>query len=265
MSYILDAIKKTESGKKDGDVPNLDSEHQHTTFVDEDDTRRWLLPLLLVIAVLFAVVIWLLLKPALTPVSGDLKIEPSALSSEQITVSQNTPKEIPTEVTESTAVTAKKSTVNQSKPEASIVSETAGLVIKKVPLEIQQPMAKRTENKNVETVSQRSVTEVVEPATTSVEKGHSGTRSADKPGNKASNKPVFLAAIDHEHWPTLIYTTHIYATKPEDRFVMLNGKAYSIGDVITKGMTVVDIMENDLLVDYQGQKVIVPSLSDVNP
>ncbi|MCW8855904.1 MAG: general secretion pathway protein GspB [Kangiella sp.] len=47
--------------------------------------------------------------------------------------------------------------------------------------------------------------------------------------------------------------------------MMLNGKAYSIGDTVMKGMVVEDIMENDLLVNYQGQKVIVPGLTDVNP
>lgn len=64
MSYILDAIKKTESGEKDGDVPNLNSEHQHTAFIEDDESRRWLIPMLVVIGILLSVVIWLLLQPA---------------------------------------------------------------------------------------------------------------------------------------------------------------------------------------------------------
>ena len=54
---------------------------------------------------------------------------------------------------------------------------------------------------------------------------------------------------------------------PEDAvlFNSISPAVARIGDTITKGMVVADILENDLLVEYQGQKVIVPGLSDVNP
>lgn len=243
MSYILDAIKKTESGQKDGDVPNLNSEHQHTAFIEEDETKRWLLPLLVVIAILFVVVIWLLLKPVANPDKNDYGQEASKDSITEPTLS------------EAAVTTETSNLVPDTKLEPVNVSGSAnstGLLIKKAPLEVQQPVVQKRTEQRVETVSRKPITEVVQD--TQVRQTVS-----------SNSKPVFLAAIDHDHWPTIIYTTHIYATKPEDRFVMLNGRAYSIGDTITKGMTVVDIMENDLLVEYQGQKVIVPGLSDVNP
>lgn len=68
--------------------------------------------------------------------------------------------------------------------------------------------------------------------------------------------------------PKIIYTTHIYATQPKDRFVMLNGKAHGQGDtVITDGasnLVIKEILENDLVVVYKGQEFVLPSLEDVN-
>lgn len=246
MSYILDAIKKTEAGQKDGEVPNLNSEHQHTAFVEEDESRRWLLPILAVIAVLFAVVIWLLLKPA----PNDIKADMTLMDSQQGSMSQEI------SAAETTDLEVKNNTTDDNFAESINGSEPAGLIIKKAPLEVQQPVVQRSPNPVVEAVSRRPVTEVLEQAE---------TQQQTQVRQVSSNKPVFLAAIDHDHWPTLIYTTHIFATDPDDRFVMLNGKAYSIGDTISKGMVVEDILENDLLINYQGQQVIVPGLTDVNP
>ncbi len=253
MSYILDAIKKTESGQKDGDVPNLNSEHQHAAFIEDTDNKRWILPLLVVIAILAAVVIWLLLKP-----ENQLPVSESAVMNHQPIAQEKEPQLTPTEtITQEPA----KETVNETAPVKQIKSQSDGLasnpqlVIKKAPLEVKQPVVQKQPESIAETVSRRPVTEVVQDS----------VQQPVEVAKSNNSEPVFLAAIDHDHWPTLIYTTHIYATEPGDRFVMLNGKAYSIGDTITKGMVIADIMENDLLVEYQGQKVIVPGLTDVNP
>ncbi|ACV27567.1 general secretion pathway protein GspB [Kangiella koreensis] len=248
MSYILDAIKKTEAGQKDGEVPSLNSEHQHTAFIDDNDSKRWLLPIFAVIVVLFAVVIWLLLKPAPNDIKADMLINHQQDSSPQEVLA----------TTETAEAVVKNNSADDKSVELINGSETTGLVVKKAPLEVQQPVVQQSAKPVIEAVSRRPVTEVLEQAETQ-------QQIQVSQASKSSNKPVFLAAIDHEHWPTLIYTTHIFATEPEDRFVMLNGKAYSIGDTISKGMVVEDIMENDLLVNYQGQQVIVPGLTDVNP
>ncbi len=253
MSYILDAIKKTESGQKDGDVPNLNSEHQHTAFIEEDESKRWLLPLVVVIAVLVGVVLWLVLKPEL----GDTKSGVVSHSEQALPVNKGSQQET-VKTTDSTGVLMNNMSVDESSSESMKSSAASGLVIKKEPLKVQQPAVQLTSSQVVEAVSRRPITEVVEQAEIQQQARNNQVSNTNK-------KPVFLAAIDHDHWPTLIYTTHIYATEPADRFVMLNGKAYSIGDTISKNLSVVNILENDLLVDYQGQKVIVPSLTDVNP
>lgn len=268
MSYILDAIKKTESGEKDGDVPNLNSEHQHTAFIEDDESRRWLIPMLVVIGILLSVVIWLLLQPANLQDSEQVILNQSSQDYLQEKVQENSQTSLNNEQPLSAQAKSQLDTgsvIEATKQSPDIVSSQSGVIIKKAPLEIQQPVVQvqpqRQPQKVVETINTRPVTEVVQDSG-SVQKPVQ--QSMQEP-IRTNDEPVFLAAIDHDHWPTLIYTTHIYATEPADRFVMLNGKAYSIGDTITKGMVVADIMENDLLVEYQGQKVIVPGLTDVNP
>lgn len=256
MSYILDAIKKTESGSKDGDVPNLNSEHQHTAFVEHDESKQWLIPMLVVIGILLSIVIWLLLKP------GSLEQTDQAVSNVSSQASLNTTQQSQSPLSEqSKSQVVTESTAASSEPSTGILANQSGVVIRKAPLEIKQPVVQMQPQiqaqKSVETISTRPVTEVVQDS--------SGIQKSAQLSQSVNAEPVFLAAIEHDHWPTLIYTTHIYATDPADRFVMLNGKAYSIGDTISKGMVVADILENDLLVEYQGQKVIVPGLTDVNP
>lgn len=263
MSYILDAIKKTESGEKDGDVPNLNSEHQHTAFIEDDESRRWLIPMLVVIGILLSVVIWLLLQPANLQDSDQAISNQSSQDYLQEKVQEKVQENSQTSLNNEQPLSAQAksqldtgSVIEATKQSPDIVSSQSGVIIKKAPLEIQQPVvqvqSQRQPQKVVETINTRPVTEVVQDSG-SVQKPVQ--QSMQQPV-RTNDEPVFLAAIDHDHWPTLIYTTHIYATEPADRFVMLNGKAYSIGDTITKGMVVADILENDLLVEYQGQKVI---------
>lgn len=84
-----------------------------------------------------------------------------------------------------------------------------------------------------------------------------------KPSNSAlaesQSKTITKADL-----PSIIYTTHIYATQPSDRFVMLNGRAYAEGDTTAEGLVIKEILENDLVVTFKGQEFVLPSLEDVN-
>ena len=269
MSYILDAIKKTESGQKDGDVPNLNSEHHHSTVMDEPESKKGLIAILSIIALLISVVIVLLIKSVSTPSANDLSLANQVVTSQakadqappQSDLERREDMQSPASIQNTDmGIALETKTDPQQAAEQPLESvNNHGLIIKKSPLEVQQPVVVKQPisepvAKQVEVVSRRPVTENVEP------ESQSASRLV-----RSNDKPQFLAAIDHDHWPTLIYTTHIYATQPEDRFVMLNGKAYSIGDTIAKGLVIEDILENDLLISDRGQKVLVPSLTDVNP
>ena len=45
---------------------------------------------------------------------------------------------------------------------------------------------------------------------------------------------------------------------------MINGRALAEGDTISDKLKVKEILENDLVVTYQGQEFVLPSLEDVN-
>jgi|SRR5215469_2096025 len=52
---------------------------------------------------------------------------------------------------------------------------------------------------------------------------------------------------------------HGYADKPAERFVVINLKRYRIGDVLTEGPTVKDIVREGAVLEYQGTLFLLPA------
>jgi general secretion pathway protein B len=125
----------------------------------------------------------------------------------------------------------------ETKQEDALIADDT--VITNKPLEVGEPVVSKKEKKDLK----------VEP---------SSTEQVTQNTTKSSTK------ITKADLPQLVYTTHIYATQAKDRFVMLNGRAYAQGDKTVEGITIKEILENDLVVIFKGQEFILPSLEDVN-
>ncbi|NVK22212.1 MAG: general secretion pathway protein GspB [Kangiellaceae bacterium] len=251
MSYILDALKKNEADKNKGDIPDLASEHDYVPLESESEAKNWSLYLIIaLLLVIVALVAWLLIKPKqINENSKDVVTQLNQQSNELETsgaliVDDHSPKEI-----------IKKVDNNQ------------GLLVQTAPLEVKQPVVEKVvlPKKSMSSKTVREPTELdgfYNEATVSNVPASSNNTSDSVPILN-SNKNV--ESSDTSALPRLIYTTHIYATEAKDRFVMLNGKAYAIGDAINSRLRVVDILENDLVLSHNGKKITVPSLTDINP
>lgn len=101
--------------------------------------------------------------------------------------------------------------------------------------------------------------QVAEPVVRKVVKPSARTTPSNTRQKNTVSKKITKSDL-----PKIIYTTHIYATQPGDRFVMLNGRAYAEGDKTQEGFLIKEILENDLLIVYKGQEFTLPSLEDVN-
>jgi len=106
--------------------------------------------------------------------------------------------------------------------------------------------------------------EVSEPIVQKVQRRTANKSTGTSQRSKTVSKQSEQTSVTKADLPSLVYTTHIYATQPKDRFVMLNGRAYGEGDTISQGLVVKEILENDLVVIYRGQEFILPNLEDVN-
>jgi hypothetical protein len=59
--------------------------------------------------------------------------------------------------------------------------------------------------------------------------------------------------------PVLHMDVHGYATRPADRFVVINLKQYHIGDAVAEGLTLKDIVPQGAVLDYRGSVFLLPA------
>ncbi|HLW74832.1 MAG TPA: general secretion pathway protein GspB [Gammaproteobacteria bacterium] len=63
-----------------------------------------------------------------------------------------------------------------------------------------------------------------------------------------------------QNLPTLHLDVHGYAANPQDRFVVINLKRYRIGDTLTEGPRVVDIVPQGAVLEFNGTRFLLPAL-----
>ena len=79
---------------------------------------------------------------------------------------------------------------------------------------------------------------------------HSGTESGLKSYSDAATSP-------DSHMPALRVDLHVYAAKPEERFVLINMHRLHEGDSLPEGVRVESITPEGVVVSYQGAKFIL--------
>lgn len=241
MSYILDALKKNKPESDNDQVPDLSSDHaseyDYSNFDEENSLKRWLWPsVVMVLLLIVAILSFMLLNPSADEAYQQLMQHQVVNSNDSVSsgVSDKGSSTAGSSLSEHNKVAVNSS----SKSHASMPKDTVSnepVVINK-PLQVAEPVVKK-------------VTRL----------------SASASPKKTTQQKVHAAkVVTKSDLPTVIYTTHIYATQPSDRFVMLNGHAYAEGDKTKEGFLIKEILENDLLIVYKGQEFTLPSLEDIN-
>ena len=78
----------------------------------------------------------------------------------------------------------------------------------------------------------------------------------------AANAPQGIDSLPPElrsALPALHMDVHGYATRPADRFVVINLKQYHIGDAVAEGLTLKDIVPQGAVLDYRGTVFLLPA------
>lgn len=225
MSYILDALKKKESDKTE-QIPDIHSQH----FIRENDDKK--VKSLLWVKLTFIGLVMLLV------------VALSIIGYKWISKSEAAPKpssQIP-----------KKQPVAERKSDNDVnLNSNSYLVVEEKPILRQEPVVKKIpQNQRKPVKAEKSITEKKAQAKNSI--------AANNTHNEHTS-----AQSDLSQLPQMRYTTHVYSDKPKDRFVMLNGKTYNIGQKSPNGVLIVDILENDLLLKYKNRNYKVPALNDI--
>ncbi len=62
--------------------------------------------------------------------------------------------------------------------------------------------------------------------------------------------------------PAMNFQTHVYSDNPQKRWVKVNGKEYTSGQMVASGVTLVEIREQGSVLRFAGELIFVPALYD---
>lgn len=225
MSYILDALRKSETERRQGKVPDLGHQVQ---LIHGAGRKKgiaagvWIALALLVNAGVLAVVFW----PRAVPTSVDLEPSQTSVAGSVQRESDDAP---------SSSAVVEKEKIDPPAPvtDAPVESEPAAVAEAEKPTII------------VPSVSREKTQEVL----------------SESPNSDRVPHLIELPLSFQKSVPDLTFNSHIYASDPQARRVMINGQYLKPGDSFD-GITVDRITEDGVVLRKQGQQFRVGVLRD---
>ena len=228
MSYILDALKKSESERQNQDLPNINAVHQRPELHPQKKRRIWLLAIPAAL-ILNIVGFWFLWDRSpsedpelITPVS----ISPARTSSLDAVTSTPEVQQIDTPMTIKIQP-PEPSPAGRIIPEANLASsgETAELLI--TPTDAYR----KTASNSIAAERQQ---------------GEKYETLASQPVNKITALPTNI----QRQIPDLKFSSHLYADDSSFRMVNINGNMFHEGDIIAEGIQLERISEEGVVLNY---------------
>jgi general secretion pathway protein B len=231
MSFILDALKKSESDRQRQSGPAL---FEVKVTPPRPRFPYWALALAVLLVINIAVGAWVFLHrpppadaPHQTAASPASTGPQSAPPQAAVAASQPAPAAAPTVITVPAPATA-----SAGRPE---------------------PVLSNSETKDA---SQNP--DDYAPAVPSEKQNQDQAGSHVRSGTESGLKSYADASTSPDsHMPALRVDLHVYAAKPEERFVLINMHRLHEGDSLPEGVRVDSITPEGVVVSYQGAKFIL--------
>jgi len=237
MSYILDALKKSDQERKRGDVPNLQT--VHIPINAEPQTPFILYGFIFLLLIALAFVIGLVVSLS----DGEVvqKVEGDSIETHKSTEP------------------VKQFSLPKHKNKIESVVEVQ---IERAAKPVQTPQSTEKEIKKV-------LKKKVEPmkASVSTEKQAHSVTEEESLAVKIANMndiPYLHEMPDYRQQsvPDMSFAGHVYSSKPSSRSVIINGEAMSEGDVIVQGLNVVEITPSGVVFSLHDELFRMDILQD---
>ena len=273
MSLILDAINRSDQERADErPVPGLQSRHGPETA---NDAKRWHTPWLITICVLLVALLAVLFWPGQEGPgqegSGTEKpAAPAAVTSpapESVVVPAPVP--APADTAPATTVNAPAQTTAASTPEPvdtnpeieSLYVDAKRPVPKPLPGDRTLPRAGRLPPEMAE---EPAADPAPEPAGLDADAiAEAARKELAAPAYQDSDLPLVneLNQRTRDEIPTIFFSEHTWSPDPSASIVTLNGERHQEGDNVAPGLTLVEILENSIVLDYRGTRFRLRSLN----
>lgn len=242
MSYILEALKKSEQERQIGHVPDL-------SVVQETPTRaaprwpRWLLAALLLNVAILAVLAWRVWD-ARTPETMASAPPAPAVEPAPAQPEASTTVGADTSAAPDASVSALLSAGEPAQSAAIVPNEAPAPELPEPVSQMPMPAAEPMEAVQPATDAQAQLGPDLEPLppVESVDAATAVSRWEDLPAEQRDGLPV--PRID----------VHVFAQEPERRFVLINLRKYQQGDTLDDGAVIETILADGIVLSYQGQQ-----------
>lgn len=255
MSFILDALKKSESDRQRQSGPSLFE-------VKVAPPRRrlpvWAVAIAVLLAINLIVISWMLLRhpsaPAPTAAAGG-----SAPNAAAPVVARAAPAGAPVAVPASGGVGQMAAPGGQA-AEGSERQDTTSGPGARSPAATASPLAApasaagptdRAAAQPPAGTNPSDYAPAVEPAATQGSATAGGTGSTD-------GLPIYQQIVNSANLPSLHLDLHVYADRPQDRFAMINMHRVAEGDSLPSGVQVDAIRPDGVVLSYHGTRFLLP-------
>jgi len=222
MSYILDALKKSEQERGHGNIPDVQTVHSSSLNYRSEKRTYW--PYILIAAVLL-----------------------NLLAIIYFTINKENPAEIKT-------TTQQPNVAEQTKIESTITSD-------KTEKPNTTTAAVSNNNKNVE-IKEIEVESAVETTTTTIDKtiqpaDKTETIVTDTGRQTTSSNTGIIDFYElpesiKQELPAIIISAHVYSTNPAQRSIVINNNFMEEGEYVLDGLILYEITTDGAIFNYQG-------------
>jgi general secretion pathway protein B len=243
MSFILDALKKSEDERQGATGPNL---AYAPTGGRREGIPRWVLVLSILLLVNLAGLVALMLWKQ--------PVEETVVQPTPQQVAQAAPRQVtPPPVTRNEPVNAAVKTLAEvpvSAPAQDKNSEPGVTGIRSLAQEAQADTAGKTE-------SSLSQPRGSEPAVTA-ESQALAAQQQERASARVPSLNELLGEGKMMNLQSLSLDLHVYAARKEDRFVFINLSKYQEGQILKEGPRVEEITNDGVILQYQGERFLLP-------
>ena len=230
MSYILDALKKSEQERKQGEVPGLNSFQDHPR--PPRSSSRILVYLLsgILLVMTLAVSLWLFFRQSPTPT-------PPESTREVMTATPLPQTEQPPQIKTDALPIAKEAATEQPDQPAVIAKPDSPALADLTP----EP--------------ETSLSTIEPPPATVADIGDDEQLVNDERENPAPAQPEHINFADlppdiRSALPELVIAAHYYASKPSSRMASINGRIMRQGQSVTDGLILEEIIREGVILSF---------------
>jgi len=243
MSYILNALRKSEQERQESQIETLENRIQHNQNSKPIKTSVWLIGLVLVNVFFLLYFLWSFTK---NETEDNIKNKVVLVQKELNNAVPEQNKEIKEKLADkpsSVFLAAKQQLsiaeqIEKRKILSHVVIKEIKPVKAKIAISKRMPIAvlKAPVKKQKQSISVSEI--IIQPI---------------EPEKKVNDFP-FLSELDYDFRrkvPDMDINVYVYAEKQQDRFIMINMKKYLTGQLMESGITLKEIRIDSLLVEYR--------------